>query len=130
MNKKGSTLIKLLIVGCIIGIVATWVVPALFDEAHGMETQALMAADDATVSKVVRILRMDKYQTVTIMAYSPEWTIGTVDPVLDQARKVLNTLHNAGIYANRITMLFANKGGLAEDPMPIPATEGVYLYLD
>ena len=129
-RNHGSALIKLLIIGCVIGIIATWVVPALFNEAHGMETQKLMAADEDTVKSVIKTLKRDRYLTVVILAYAPTWTMDAVDPVVDQARKVLNTFHDAGIYANRITMLFANKGGLAEDALPIPVAEGVYLYID
>ena len=130
MNKKGFILAKLMVVLAVLALGIAFTLPFSCPKAHGMELQKLLPADDDAVKTVIETMKRDRYLTVIIMAYSPEWTMDTVDPILDKARKVLDTFHNAGIYANRITMLFANKGGLVEDALPTPATEGVYLYLD
>ena len=129
--RQGFTLVELLCVLAIIAILTAALIPYVMnDRAHGMEIQKLLPTDDATVKTAIQLMKQDPHLTVTIMAYSAVWTTDTVDPVIDQARKVLSTLHDAGIYANRITMLFANKGGLVEDSTPTPEADGVYLYLE
>jgi hypothetical protein len=128
--RKGTTAFELLTLLGIIAILAFVAGAITVPCAYGMETQKLLPADNATVEMVVGVLKKDPHVTVTVMAYSASWTIDTVDLLLGRAKQVLNTFHEAGIYKNRITLLLANKGGMSDDPMPTPTTDGVYLYFD
>jgi heme/copper-type cytochrome/quinol oxidase subunit 2 len=127
--RKGTTAFELLTLLGIIAILA-FVAGLTVNSAHGMETQKLLPADNATVEMVVGVLKKDPHVTVTVMAYSASWTIDTVDLLLGRAKQVLSIFHEAGIYRNRVTLLLANKGGMSDDPMPTPTTDGVYLYFD
>ena len=130
MNKKGFTLIELLIVGLILGIFAWVIVGMAVSPAHGLEINKLLPADNATITDVVRLLRQDPNLHIIIMVYSDDWIADTVAPLIKESKTVFRTLIDRGVLDRQIVQLFANKGGLSEDPLPTPATEGLYLYLD
>jgi hypothetical protein len=123
MNRKGFTLFKLLLV-IIFG--------ALFfaSNSQSMELNALIPADSENIALMAKAMRVDTTQTVQIVVYAAEWTYDVTDDLVDEGKKVAKSLSKQGIHSSRISILFANKGGLAEDSAPAPAADGIYLYLE
>ena len=129
--RKGFTLVEVMIVLTIIGIFVALMLPLFLDKAHGFELQKPLAADDATISKVAKVLRYDKDQTVTVMIYIAVWTHDNVDVHMANSKKVKAKLIKAGISTHRISYLFANEGGPRDRPVESPpVVDGVYLILD
>jgi len=127
MNKKGFTLLEFIITLAIICILITMIYGT---SAEGMEIDKLMPADDATVVEVSRLLKQDSLLTVTILSYAADWNMDIVAPLMKKSKAVSRTMADRGVLDSQIIWGFANKGGLAEDPMPIPRADGVYLYLN
>lgn len=130
MNKKGFTLIEVMITVAIIAILLAIMIPAFIDKANGMEIQKLMPADDATVKEVARLLEQDPYLTVVLLTYATDWNTEITAPLIKESKVVFRTLVDKGVLNRQINWLFANSGGLTGDAMPTPAADGIYLYLE
>jgi prepilin-type N-terminal cleavage/methylation domain-containing protein len=137
LNHKGFTLIELLIVIMILGILAM-VAFTMIDgkQAHGMELGVYMEADDGNIAAVAKAMKHDDTVTVTVLAYSVNWDVSTMDVIVDAQKEVIKKIRSRGIAPHRIITGFANKGGLEFDGMgrieshTAPPSDGVYLYLD
>ena len=129
MNRKGFTLIELMVVLAILAIVAAVVIPNI-RSAHGMELLTPMPASDAMIDDVAAAMEYDPGTNVIVLIYMVEWTNDNISPAIKEAKRVRDRLLSRGVSSSRIVTEFANKGGLVDDKVPTPAADGVYLYLD
>lgn len=132
--RKGFTTIELVLAIAILAMLANIVVLAIVPSAHGaeiitLESQKLLPANDNMAKAVIRQLEQDPKLNVIVLAYVSEWAFETVDPSIEESKRIFRTLIDAGISDSRITWLFANKGGLEEDPIHTPSVDGTYLIL-
>jgi len=134
MNKRGFTLVELLIVLAILAILIFAVLP-LTRDAYGMELLAPVLATDEAVEELAKAVVNDPDQGVVVIIYSATWTANTggyakIDKLIAEYRRIMEKLVNFGIANERIHLLLANKGGLEFDGVPIPEVDGIYLYLE
>ena len=132
MNRKGFTVLELL---CMLAIIAI-TVAVLFsqsNDAYGADLQTLLIPSDAVIEDIASSIKNDPDQNVVVIVYSAIWDAGdftAIDKYMIEMRRIINRLHQLGVPEYQIKMLLANKGGLEQDLTPIPASNGVYLYLE
>jgi len=136
MNRKGFTLVELLIVLAILAILAALFIPMIDgNEAHGADFKPVLATD-ATIQSTATTLGSQPNLNVKVMTYLASWTHDGMDPHMDRAQVVRNALMDNGVTNNRINMLYANKAGLESTPVEggkpaaeLPDSDGVYLLI-
>lgn len=129
LKEKGFTMMELIMLIAIVALLSAVIIPMFVNPAHGMDLRTYYKATPENEHEIVKILRRDSSLTVVVVIYAKEWKkdgkeMNMISPGVRTAAR-LNRQFGA-----RVSVLIANSPGLVEDPMPTPAENGVYLYLD
>jgi len=134
VNKKGVTLLELMVVIAILVILVFGIIP-LVKDAYGLELRTPILATDGNIKEITRAVSGDPDQTVVIIIYSAIWVADRegyvkIDKLMAEYERIMEKMVGYGISAKRITLLFSNQGGLDFDGIPVPETDGIYLYME
>jgi prepilin-type N-terminal cleavage/methylation domain-containing protein len=135
MNKKGSTLIELIVVVAIIAVISAVLIPQFMGYAHGMDLNKPMLPTEAVLEDYARAARQDSNITITILLYSATWAADSggfeqIGKSMGEKDRVMEALVKLGVHGSQMNLLLANEGGLEFTCAVVPAKDGVYLILE
>ena len=135
MNKKGLTVVELILAAGIVTLITMTVITLCSRQAHGAELNRPILANDAVVNGSARAMLADPDRTVTILIYSEVWTAGQagydrIDKLMNEYKSIIAKFAELGVSKQRVDLLLANKGGLIEDGTIAPTSDGVYIILN
>lgn len=133
MNKKGFTLVELIIVIAIIAILGL-IAFGNFDESQGAEhlTFTAQLATDEAIQTTIEVLKGNPDLSVVVMNYRPTWNRDQwdeIDESIDEIHAVVNKFLAAGIFQRRVIIGMSNQSSSFVDNNTNVKKAGTYLLL-